>query len=151
LVGEYFESKNFGRMLVVGKLTTSRYRVIFQNTGTEAVATAANIKTGSVKDRYAPVVAGVGFLAGADTTTNPKLYARWKRMLQACYDPFHVDYHANGAAGITVETRWHSFENYEKDILKCWEAMGSPERYRIFRKGDVYNLNNILMVEQKQI
>lgn len=149
MVGEYFESKNFGKMLVVEKLTSSRYKVVFQDTGTETVATAANIKSGSVKDRYSPVVAGVGFLAGADTTTNPKIYARWKRMLQACYDPLHVDYHANGAAGITVDPRWHNFENYEKDILKRWEAIGSPEKYRIFRKGSVFNLENILMVKQK--
>lgn len=149
MVGEYFESNNFGKMLVVEHIVGTRYKVIFQNTGTEVVANSTNIKSGSVKDRYAPIVAGVGFLGSADTTTNPKLYARWKRMLQACYDPYHVDYHANGAQGIVVDKRWHSFENYQKDILQQWETLGSPDKYRIFRRGEVYNLQNILMVKQK--
>lgn len=148
MIGEYFDSNNFGRMYVSEKLTSSRYKVVFEDTGTETVTTAANIKRGAVRDRYAPTVAGVGFLGGSDTTSHPKLYARWKRMMQACYDPFHLDYHANGEIGITIDPRWHSFENYEKDILKQLEIMGNPERYRIFRNGPIFSLTTILIVRQ---
>ena len=79
-------------MEVIESLGGGRYKVRFVDTNTEVIASAANIRKGAVKDRYAPTVAGVGYLGGADTTTNPTLYTRWKRMLQSCYDPLHVDY-----------------------------------------------------------
>lgn len=136
-------------MEVVDAEGGGKYRVRFLSTGTEVITTSTNIRKGAVKDRFYPTVAGVGYLGLATTTTNPKLYARWKRMLQACYDPFHVDYPSNGATGVTVDPRWFSYENYEFDIVGIWEKNGSPTKYRLFRTGSSFSPDTILLVAGK--
>ena len=149
MIGEIFESNNCGKMEVVDVEGGGKYRVKFLSTGTEVITTATNIRKGAVKDRFYPIVAGVGYLGLATTTTNPKLYARWKRMLQACYDPFHVDYPSNGAIGVTVDPRWFSYENYQADIVDIWEKSGSPTKYRLFRAGSSFAPTTILLVAGK--
>lgn len=149
-IGDTFESNNCGRMEVVSNEGAAKYKVRFLETGTEVITTATNIRKGAVKDRFYPSVAGVGYLGLATTTSNPKLYARWKRMLQACYDCYHVDFPSNGAVGVKVDERWFSYENYQEDIVSLWERAGSPERYRLFRaKGD-FSQNNMLLIPSKK-
>lgn len=149
MVGKKFTSNSGDEMEIIENLGGGRYKVRFAQTSTETVATLTNIKKGAVKDRYAPTVAGVGYLGGADTTTFPSLYARWKRMLQSCYDPLHVDYSSNGAKGVVVQERWFSFENYQNDILELLKSKGSPTAYRIFKQGTVFSKENILIVASR--
>lgn len=146
MVGKIFNSNSGGDMEIIENLGGGKYKVRFVETKTEVTATLTNIKKGAVKDRYAPTVAGVGYLGGADTTTNPTLYTRWKRMLQSCYDPLHVDYSSNGAKGIVVQERWFSFENYQNDILELLKDKGNPAAYRIFKQGETFTKDNILIV-----
>ena len=42
--------------------------------------------------------------------------ARWKDMMDSCYDQGHPSYSFNGRIGITVCNHWHVFENFLKDI-----------------------------------
>lgn len=147
MVGEIFESNNCGRMEVLEQVG-SKFKVRFEETGSEVVSTAHQIRTGSVKDRFYPSVSGVGYLGFATTTSNPKLYARWKRMIQSCYDSLHLDYHSNGEKGVRVTERWHSYENYQEDLLSLLEEVGSPSRFRVIRTGPVFNVNNIMIIKQ---
>lgn len=49
-----------------------------------------------------------------------RIYQRWNAMLRRCYDPRVKCYKYYGGRGIFVDKRWHSFENFIKD-------MGFPE------------------------
>jgi hypothetical protein len=42
------------------------YKIIFENTETEKIVYGHNINSGKVKDNYAPVVYGVGYLGSAN-------------------------------------------------------------------------------------
>jgi hypothetical protein len=43
-------------------------------------------------------------------------YQLWKGMLNRCYDTKNISYRLYGAKGIKVCKRWHSFENFIKDM-----------------------------------
>ena len=145
MIGEKFKSNNGDEMEIIEYVGERKYKVRFLSTGTEVCARIDAIKNGRVKDNFAASVAGKGFLGNAVTTTNPKIYARWKRMIQACYDPFHLEYESQGAKGVVVDERWWSYENYEKDILELLSKKGNPENYRIFRQGKLFSRENILL------
>lgn len=147
MVGKIFDSNNSGKMEVVSSEGAGKYKVRFLETGYETVTEARQIRDGSVKDRKHPSVANVGYLGMATTTTNPKLYARWKRMIQSCYDQYHLDYHANGEKGIVVADEWHSYENYQIDLLDLWDKAGRPEKYRVIRNGDFFCKSNVMVIK----
>lgn len=146
MVGMRYESQNYGTMEVIAKERGNRWKVRFMQTGTEVIAESNNIKTGLVKDRYYPTVAGKGYLGGSSSVKNPQIHARWKRMMLACYDQFHLDYPSNAEKKVFVAEEWHNYENYEKDILNLLEKNGFPEKYQIRRIGPSFSLNNISLL-----
>lgn len=149
MIGTRYQSKNYGLMEIIAKETRKRYRVRFLRTGTEVVAELENIQRGLVKDRYYPTVAGRGYLGASTTTKNPTIYARWKRMMLACYDALHLDYASNSQQGVVVAEEWHNYENYEKDILQLLQESGNPEKYRVIRKGPSFSKSTVEIVAQK--
>lgn len=149
MIGTRYESKNYGLMEVIARETGKRYRVRFLRTGTEVVAEWENIKRGLVKDRYYPTVAGRGYLGGSSTTKYPNIYARWKRMMLACYDAMHLDYPSNSQQGVVVAEEWHCYEHYERDILQLLEERGNPEKYRVVRKGPIFSKSTVEILVQK--
>lgn len=40
----------------------------------------------------------------------------WNRMMARCYNPGHQSYQYYGGRGITVDERWHVFENFLSDM-----------------------------------
>lgn len=48
-------------------------------------------------------------------STSPE-YASWKKMLQRCNNPKHINYKYYGALGVTVCERWHYFPYFWKDM-----------------------------------
>lgn len=149
MVGTRYKSKNYGIMEIIAKEGIRRYRVRFLNTGTEVVTELKNIQAGLVKDRYYPTVAGKGYLGAAKSTYHPSIYARWKRMMLACYDPFHLDYPSNKEKGVTVVEDWHNYENYQKDILQMLEDKGNPEKYRVVRTGPAFSPFGVSIIVSK--
>lgn len=149
MIGTRYYSKNYGIMEIIAKDTRKRYRVRFLQTGTEVVAEWENIKRGLVKDRFYPTVAGRGYLGSSNTTQNPRIYARWKRMMLACYDALHLDYTSNNEQGVVVAEEWHNYEHYERDILQLLEENNNPEKYRIIRTGPIFSKENITLTVQK--
>lgn len=149
MIGTRYYSQNYGIMEIIAKDTKKRYRVRFLQTGTEVVAEWENIKRGLVKDRFYPTVAGRGYLGSSNTTQNPRIYARWKRMMLACYDALHLDYASNNEQGVVVAEEWHNYEHYERDILQLLEENDNPEKYRIIRTGPIFSKENITLTIQK--
>lgn len=57
-----------------------------------------------------------------DRTTNIRgayahpLKDRWNAMMSRCYDSRHISYKSYGGRGIIVCERWHTFDNFVKDL-----------------------------------
>jgi len=148
IIGKRFESNNFGFFKVIDtvdkiKCKEPRYLIQFENTGSYNTASYNSIRHGRVKDRYAPIVAGVGFLGDYDgkITTDPfiyGLYRPWNDMLNRCYNVTDEDYPEYGAIGIRVDKAWFNFGTYLHDVqqlpgfnlkLKYWDIYQLDKDY----------------------
>lgn len=76
----------------------------------------SNMRKGSVRDRYAPTVFGVGCLGNAKKSENKHAYNIWTHMLERCYCTDSDNYRWYGAKGVKVCDDWLCFENFIKDI-----------------------------------
>lgn len=68
--------------------------------------------------------------------SNSSIYCCWRNMLQRCENPNHVGYKNYGGRGIKVCERWHTFENFLKDMEEC------PKGLTIERKNNDGNYNS---------
>lgn len=86
----------------------------FLDTGTELEVYKSNVRAGTVKDTYRPVIFGVGYLGSGSMKGSSKAYRTWSKMLGRCYDKEDTRYHTCGAEGVTVHSSWHDFTNFLK-------------------------------------
>jgi hypothetical protein len=121
MIGEVLEN-NAGQKYVIleraGKSNAGniKWKIRFIATGYETVVEKVQMKRGKIKDRYAPDIFGVGYIGNIDAMNHKKEYNVWHKMLQRCYDPISKSFPDYGAKGVSVNPRWHSFENFVKDI-----------------------------------
>lgn len=97
-----------------------RLRCVFLDTGfiVDNVTPQA-ARNGSVKDRFAPTVLGVGSLGNeVSAEDHALLYQTWIGVLKRCYDKAHVGYSNYGGRGVFVHPRWLTFENFVADAKK---------------------------------
>ena len=103
--------------------STTNVEIEFIATGTKVIASASNIKKGSIKDPNYPNVYGVGYIghgkyASKVNGVQPTSYKRWKEMLNRCYNVNAPEYNNYGGRGVTVTPVWHNYQNY----AAWWEA-----------------------------
>ncbi len=110
--------------------------VKFIKTGYVTTARADTIRRGTVKDRLAPSVVGVGYICSGDYSrgTHEKIYVTWYSMIERCYG---VRYQKRCPTyiGCTVCREWHNFQNFAewmdsqdyegKDLDKDIKAKGN--------------------------
>lgn len=123
-----YPSKMCGEFKIIEEVEPKRYpsgvlkRVIkiqFIKTGTIVITELLSALKGSVMDPYYPTVKGIGCKGNLiGITYTKKEYDMWFTMLSRCYDPNNDSYHNYGAIGVTVDPRWHCFENFMKDLPK---------------------------------
>lgn len=113
-VGAEFETNNYGRLIVVKYNSSRDVEVEFISTSFKTSASLARIRSGAVKDHYAPSVYGVGFLGdGWSLPISKDAYKCWTRMLERCYsDKWHKK--KPTYKGCIVCDEWHSFHNFAK-------------------------------------
>ena len=120
LIGATYPSNNYGEFVVLDKVGINRYSIKFFNTGSITTASSDAIQSGRVKDKYFPLVAGIGYVGSFDGKVSSKeimpFYSSWNDMINRCYNKNDKDYKYYGALGITVDSRWHNFGNYYEDI-----------------------------------
>lgn len=118
--GKVFSSKNYGPFevlkFVFKRSGVNYYLVRFLDTGYTCEASGVAIRSGYIKDRYVPSVYGVGYLGRSSIKDSLQLYSIWCNMLERCYNETCFNYTMYGLKGITVDERWHSFENFLKDV-----------------------------------
>lgn len=144
-VSKTYKSNNCGLFNVIKYTNAKNVEIKFIDTGATTIASAGEIKRGSVKDRMRPAVYGVGFIGDGShrSRVNGKssdMYNVWVSMLQRCYsekcqkiNPTYV--------GVTVCDEWHNFQNFaewyslnyvidchiDKDIKTKGNKVYSPE------------------------
>ena len=94
------------------------------------------IQQGTVRDRYAPVIHGIGYYG--ERTPRMEFYKDllkvWVHMLDRCYDSGCKEYRYYGSNGITVCKRWHNFANFYADCqtLPNWiNKRDNPKQYAL--------------------
>ena len=92
-VGKVYKSTSSGDFKILKYNNKENVEIEFVNTGFETVARFTNIKSGSIKDPYAPLVYGVGVLGTKYPSKlngrNTKEYDLWHSMLERCYSDIY--------------------------------------------------------------
>jgi hypothetical protein len=113
--------KRFGRLVVIklDKRTRGRFKYICKcDCGNEVSIFASNLQAKGDHTRscgcfWSETIKEKNTVHGK---TNSKIYAVWRNMMQRCYDKKNQAYKNYGGRGIKVDQRWHTFENFYKDV-----------------------------------
>lgn len=122
IIGYRYESNNFGFFTVIGysEERNGYYKIKFDNTGSEGIASYEAIRHGRVRDRYYPVVAGVGYTGSFEGKVSNEhiipFYRVWNDILHRCYNITDGDYQYYGALGVRVDPNWFDFGVFYNDI-----------------------------------
>jgi thymidylate synthase len=135
------------------------YDIQFDKTGFVAKSIRLdNIKKGSVKDRFCPSVFGVGFMGEEKIATevDKKLYSTWQSILERCYKKSHPQYKKYGGDGVFVDSSWHNFSTFKKDVKKLcrWEEKyknwESYELDKDYYGGKVYSKKTCIWLTKSE-
>ena len=88
-VGDIFDTKNYGKLVVLEYKGHLDVIVKFIDTGYETTTRANELRKGEVRDRSLPSVCGVGIIGNGITRVcgvETRDYQLWKSMLCRCYD-----------------------------------------------------------------
>lgn len=116
LPGMTHQTNNCGMLTVLKYAGSRAVTVMFANPEYETTTTASNIRNGTVKNRLAPSVYGVGFLgvgphkskhSGVKTAS----YSCWLSMLERCYCANRLDKYPS-YRGCSVSPCWHNFQEF---------------------------------------
>lgn len=116
----YSEYGNYKIIKDLGIINKRRFvRIKFLTTGFEKdIRYEKAINSKAIRDPYYPKIYNVGYTGNVCDikNKNKRAYDKWYNMISRCYNPNDKDYKRYGAIGITVDSRWHSFENYLNDL-----------------------------------
>jgi thymidylate synthase len=141
-IGDIIDTDFNGKITLIKEvpLSTSNNRVSwivqFHNTGYVGQYTYGDIKSGKCFDPYSRSVFGVGYY-GNYNKKDPNynmLVNTWRDMIRRCYYKKCKSYKNYGAKGFHVDSRWHSFEQFQKDFTKIpnWELkLEYPNEYSL--------------------
>lgn len=158
--GDIYETSRCGKVEVIQYISAVDIRVRFINTGWVRSAPATRILTGKIKDVYAPLRYGVGFMGeglhkSKEGTSFTPVYQAWVDMIRRCYYQKGPQYHRYGGRGVVVCDDWHNFqifadwcsENYiegyhlDKDLKVRGSLIYSPETCEFIPK----RVNNLIL------
>jgi len=130
---------------------------LFKNTNTTIWASSGNVDAGKVRDNYSKTVCGVGYLGDFDKNLEYALSARktWSKMITRCYST-NINDSGMSYADAHVSTRWHSFENFLRDIsmienFEKWEKDSSMELDKDkISKSKVYSLDTCVFLTRAE-
>ncbi|PGX99820.1 hypothetical protein COE39_02820 [Bacillus thuringiensis] len=83
------------------------------------------------------------------------LYQTWKNMKDRCYCKTNGNYKYYGAKGVTVDERWHDFDNFVYDIdnrMLNGHLLYNPDYHldKDLKCGKIYSLENCVVLLQKE-
>lgn len=104
--------------------------VSFPSTGYKCTTRMEHLRSGKVKDPYAPNVSGVGYIGcGVHRPDERKVskrkttvsYSTWSGMLDRCYTREACCYHRYGGRGIVVHPSWFNFQIFSEWFHKNYK------------------------------
>ena len=119
---EVHMSNNYGPFVFVEECGYDNTRhalakIRFLNTNSECIVTISHAYEGKVKDNFARIIYGVGYLGNVpDNISSTKAYSVWREMLRRCYSSESSKYNFYGGSGVTVDERWHRLEYFLEDL-----------------------------------
>ena len=144
-VGMEFESNKYGRYKILN-LGGGYTKIIieFIVTGYITSVYSQSICKGEVKDKYRPVIFGVGYMGegkyrAGTKSKNDAIYNCWLNMIKRCYSP-KLHKQKPYYKGCIVEDKWHNFQNFAE-----WYENNYPQ------DGGVYQLDKDIKVEGNKI
>lgn len=125
--GDVLESRNFGPYVVVSDNGPHDVVVRFPS-GYEVQTTRTSARSGSIKDRFARTVSGVGYSGGTKHKAGKRAYLCWREMLRNCYvrnDPR------------TVCDEWHNYQEFAEWYYS--HGVDEEQNYRVdMQAGSVF-------------
>lgn len=149
-VGDVIPSNNFGDMIVLS-LEGKRCIVQFIETGTTVEVYTDNAYSGKVKDKYARICYGHGWVGDFKRLYYWKQAMQlWRNMLKRCYcekDP--KGYFGKYDIPVTVSERWLCFSNFLEDL----PSLPNFDKWLLGHKegNTKYNLDKDLKVEGNKV
>lgn len=133
-IGKVFDSNKFGKFKVLGvKKGSIKYNhllvVEFLNTQYQTFVKCGEITRGYVKDRFAPSIAGVGYLGDIKIDVHGVEkggYDTWLDMIHRCYHSNRRK-HWVKYTNCTVEEHWHNFSNF---LIDCYELPNAEFKFK---------------------
>lgn len=105
----------YGSMKVIKYHHSSRVCIEFVRTGYRAISQSAHVRRGTVIDKLAPSVFGVGFIGDGiyNSKSDKTAYIKWHSMMQRCYSD---DYHEGKPTYKDCEVceEWQDFQEFAK-------------------------------------
>lgn len=112
-VGDIVGTNNNGYYEVIGEvIKDKKYTIKFIETGYTRDVAVSNMRVGTVKDPYTPIVAGIGCVGEGGMSEHS--YRVWAGMVKRCYDESNTSFHVYGGKGVTVCKDWHNYQNFKK-------------------------------------
>lgn len=97
-------------------------KVQFHSTNNIVEAYKSHVIKGKVMDNFARTYCGVGYMGNYTSVKNYSkdeivyLKKLWRGIITRCYYPKQGSYVNYGNKGVFVDERWHSFENFLRDV-----------------------------------
>lgn len=114
--GNVFRMKSYGELVILNVIDALNVCVRFLDTGWETTTEAGDIRKGSVKDRFKPIVYGLGFRGdnrvdykGLDER---KVYYAWHDMLRRCNSPNDSQYFIY--KDCSVDPAWFNYSEFAR-------------------------------------
>ena len=114
-VGDTYPSRNYGNVEILDTNNSGRYCTVrFVKTGTIKRFREDHVRSGCLRDPFAPSLCGVACTGEAKTKgKNQALYDVWHDMINRCYNPHNKSYDAYKS--VTVSNSWLVFANFLED------------------------------------
>jgi len=146
--GDIYETNNFGDLEIVSYNGCFDVLVRFVNTGTECVTSSDQIRLGKVKDRFAPIICGVGYI-GEKVPHTETIYSRWVNMIKRCYDSKVQEKHPT-YIGCTVCDEWLCFSNYHKWFVSNYIDGFEVDKDKKVAGNKVYSPDTCLFISKTE-
>ena len=147
-VGKVCKSLNSGDFKVLKYNDGRNVEIQFLKTGFETSVRLGQVKSGSIKDPYAPSVYGVGILGNKYPSkvngVQIKEYVLWKRMLERCYSDSAYQKKRPTYEGCEVSDK---FKSYEYFYEWCNKQIG----FGVGGSGNPFHLDKDLLLKGNKV
>ena len=145
--GSVITTKNFGDIVITKYLDKDNIHIRFINTGYNLITQSLNIRQGTIKDRLAPAVFGVGVLGDVLTIVDGvrlKEYELWKNMIKRCYSKnYHEKFPTYSSCSVSENFKYYP---YFKEWCNKQAGYTSQDD-----KGNAFQLDKDILVKGNKV